>query len=257
MSVVPSEFDPAFIAEHSAPEQQMYRAENASTEPMKSVLENNPEIHFVEPRRGADWGNWEYVKGAYYDTTTGPKHEYWRDVDLPVETKDTDRLRHDFVTWGYCKVDAALSPAQVAVVRERVLDQAEGERRAKIAQKTPSGQNINACVNKGECFEGLIQQDPSIMQGGPLVEQLVTEALGAGWICTSLIGAIDEFIQCLHASRLLPGSPAGMIQLLFARLAFACSAIAPKPSGSCTAISASTLRSTSMLARFKPLISRL
>ena len=147
----------------------MYRAENSSTEPMKSVLENNPEIYFVEPKRGADWGNWEYKPGSYYDTTTGDKHEYWRDHDLPRPTKDIDRLRHDFVTWGYCMVEDALSPSQVATVQERVLAQAEGERRARIAQKTPSGQNVNCCVNKGECFEALIEQHPSIMQGGPLV----------------------------------------------------------------------------------------
>lgn len=204
MTTVPREFDPEVIAAQSAPEAQMYRAENTTTEPMKSVLENNPEIYFVEPKRGADWGNWEYRPGSYYDTTTGAKHEYWRDHDLPRETRDIAQLRDDFVTWGYCKVDGALSPAQVAVVRDRVLDQAEGERRAHIAQKTPSGQNINCCVNKGDCFELLIQQDPSIMQGGPLVEQLVTEAIGPGWICTSLIAAISlkgGVPQALHQDQ--------------------------------------------------------
>jgi len=204
VTTTPIEFTPDVIATNSSPEQQMYRAENSSTEPMKSVLENNPEIYFVEPKRGADWGTWEYRPGSYYDTTIGAKHEYWRDLDLPRETKDIERLRHDFVTWGYCKIEEALSPAQVAVVQERVLAQAEGERRAKIAQKTPSGQNINSCVNKGECFEQLIEQHPSIMQGGPLVEQLITEALGPGWICTSLIGAISlrgGVPQALHQDQ--------------------------------------------------------
>ena len=204
MTTVPAEFDPETIAANSSPDQQMYQAQNSSTEPMKSALENNPEIYFVEPKRGADWGNWEYKPGSYYDTTSGAKHEYWCHHDLPQETKDLDQLRHDFVRWGYCKIEAALSPAQVAVVQERVLAQAEGERRAKIAQKTPSGQNINACVNKGECFEQLIEQHPSIMQGGPLVEQLVTEAIGPGWICTSLIGAISlkgGVPQALHQDQ--------------------------------------------------------
>ena len=77
------------------------------------------------------------------------------------------------------------------VMRTRVLQQAEGERRARIAQRTPSGQNINCCVNKGRCFEGLIAQDPGVVQGGPLIEQLMTEALGPEWICTSLIAAIS------------------------------------------------------------------
>ena len=54
--------------------------------------------------------------------------------------------------WGYCKIEDALSAEQVANIRKRVLDQAEGERMAGIAQRTPSGQNINCCVNKGQLF---------------------------------------------------------------------------------------------------------
>ena len=159
----------------------MYRDQVGSQEPMKSVLENNPEIYFVPPQRGSDWGNWEFKPGSYYDTTTGAKHSYWKEQSLPEATKDIDQLRHDMLTWGYCKIEDALSPEQVAIMRERVLAQAEGERMAGIAQKTPSGQNINCCVNKGRCFELFIEQHPDIAQGGPLVEQLVTEALGPGW----------------------------------------------------------------------------
>ena len=201
---VPAEFDPASVAARSAPERQMYREQTHTTEPMASVMANNPEIYFVPPQRGSEWGKWEFKPGSYYDTTTGSKHPAWRDKDLPRETKDLDQLRHDLVTWGYCKVEAAMSPDQVQVVRERVLAQAEGERRAGIAQKTPSGQNINCCVNKGRCFELFIEQHPSIMQGGPLVEQLVTEALGGGWICSSLIAAISlqgGVPQALHQDQ--------------------------------------------------------
>lgn len=182
----------------------MYQAEATTSEPMASVLANNPEIYFVPPKRSAEWGQWEFKPGSYYDTTIGSKHPYWKDVDLPVATKDLDRLRKDFVEWGYCKVDGAIAPDQVAVLHERMVDQAEGERRAGIAQKTQSGQNINSCVNKGECFEALIQQDPDVVQGGPLIEQLVEEALGAGWICTSLIGAIavkGGVPQALHQDQ--------------------------------------------------------
>ena len=204
MSVLPQEFDPDVIASLSEPDMQMYRAETTSAEPMTSVLANNPEIHFVAPMRGSDWGNWEYKPGSYYDTTTGAKHPAWKDVALPQASKDIRQLRDDLVRWGYCKVDAALSPEQVAVVRERVLAQAEGERLAGIAQKTPSGQNINCCVNKGRCFELLIEQHPDITQGGPLVEQLINEALGRGWISTSLIAAISltgGVPQALHQDQ--------------------------------------------------------
>ena len=204
MKKIPKEFDPARIAAHAESAQQIYREENNSKEPMASVLANNPEIYFVPPQRRSDWGKWEFKPGSYYDTTIGSQHPYWREQDLPRPSKDIQRLRADMLRWGYCKVEDALSAEQVATVRQRVLDQAEGERLAGIAQRTPSGQNINCCVNKGRCFELFIEQHPSIAQGGPLVEQLVTEALGPGWICTSLIAAISlqgGVPQALHQDQ--------------------------------------------------------
>ena len=204
MNKIPKEFDPARIAAHAESAQQIYREENNSKEPMASVLANNPEIYFVPPQRRSDWGKWEFKPGSYYDTTIGSQHPYWRDQDLPRPSKDIQRLRADMLRWGYCKVEDALSAEQVATVRQRVLDQAEGEQLAGIAQRTPSGQNINCCVNKGRCFELFIEQHPSIAQGGPLVEQLVTEALGPGWICTSLIAAISlqgGVPQALHQDQ--------------------------------------------------------
>ena len=204
MSVIPEEFNPENIKASSGPGDQMYREEISSQEPMKSVLENNPEIYFVPPCRGKDWGNWEFKPGSYYDTTTGSKHPYWQNQDLPKATKDIVQLRKDMLRWGYCKIEQALSEEQVRIVKERVLEQAEGERLAGIAQKTPSGQNINCCVNKGRCFELLIEQHPSQVQGGALIEQLVTEALGPGWISTSLIGAISlkgGVPQALHQDQ--------------------------------------------------------
>ncbi len=204
MSSVPAEFNPANVAAQAAPDAAMYHQELSFKDPMKSVLEANPEIYFVPPKRSSEWGQWEFKPGSYYDTTIGSKHDHWKDQDLPVATKDIERLRSDMLSWGYCKIDSALSADQVAVIRQRVLEQAEGERLAGIAQKTPSGQNINCCVNKGQCFEGLIEHDPLSVQGGPLVEQLVTEALGENWICTSLIASISlqgGVPQALHQDQ--------------------------------------------------------
>ena len=204
MSEAPIEFDPAHIETRSAPQVQMYHAEVTSQEPMKSVLENNPEIHFVPPKRGAEWGTWTFQPGAYYDTTTGAKHAYWKTLALPQPTKDIQQLRDDLLKWGYCKVEDALTAEQIQVIRTRVLEQAEGERRAGIAQKTPSGQNINCCINKGQCFENLIEQHLCMVQGGPLIEQLLTEAIGTDWITSSLIAAISlkgGVPQALHQDQ--------------------------------------------------------
>ena len=202
---LPPEFAPENVAARSGPEQQMYREEKALlAEPMKSFLENNPEVYFVPPQRGKEWGQWEYRPGSYYDTTIADKHPYWRDKGLPQPSKDIDQLRRDFTTWGYCKIEDAIRPEAVEAIQQRVLEQAEGERLAGIAQKTPSGQNINCCVNKGEVFGLLIEQHPSVVQGAAVVEQLLTEAMGPDWISTSLIGAISlegGVPQALHQDQ--------------------------------------------------------
>jgi hypothetical protein len=95
MRSIPAEFDPAYIAAKSNPESQMYHAELASKDPMPSVLENNPEIYFVPPKRSNEWGQWEFKPGSYYDSTIGAKHPHWQDEDLPKATKDIERLRSD------------------------------------------------------------------------------------------------------------------------------------------------------------------
>ena len=204
MSSIPAEFEPADVAIKSTTDKHMYRAELAAKDPMPSVLDANPEIHFVPPKRSSEWGQWDFKPGSYYDTTVGAKHPYWKDKDLPVATKDIQRLRSDMLTWGYCKIENAVSAEHIAVLHQRIVEQAEGERLAGIAQKTPSGQNINCCVNKGRCFEALIEQHPGTVQGGALVEQIVTEALGENWISNSLIASISlkgGVPQALHQDQ--------------------------------------------------------
>ena len=44
MSSVPEEFNPDHIAANAAADSHMYREQVHSQEPMKSMLENNPEI---------------------------------------------------------------------------------------------------------------------------------------------------------------------------------------------------------------------
>lgn len=198
------EFDPAYVASQSAPEAQIYREEVQSQEPMKSVLENNPEIYFVQQKRGSDWGKWDFKAGAYYDTTTGAKHPAWKNEILPRATRDIKQLRLDLVRWGYCVIKDAIVPARVAILRERVIEQADGERRAGVAFKTMSGQNVHTCINKGACFADLIETSPETVQASAVVEQLINEALGPSWICTSLIAAISTLggaPQALHQDQ--------------------------------------------------------
>ena len=69
--------------------------------------------------------------------------DYAQNLLLLKPTKDINRLRNDLVTWGFCYIEDAVSKEVVQKIRQRVMEQAEGERLAGIAQRTPSGQNIN------------------------------------------------------------------------------------------------------------------
>ena len=51
MSPVPVEFDPVHVAANAATDRHMYHDELTSKDPMHSVLEANPEIYFVPPKR--------------------------------------------------------------------------------------------------------------------------------------------------------------------------------------------------------------
>ena len=59
MSSVPVEFDPVHVAANAAADLPMYRDELASKDPMHSVLDANPEIYFVPPKRSSEWGQWD------------------------------------------------------------------------------------------------------------------------------------------------------------------------------------------------------
>ena len=201
---IPTEFTAAHIQANADSSEYLFREFLRSGEPFKSMLANNPWLEPPNLKRPLQWG-----QGQYWDTTVARKHPYWKEVALPQPTKNIIQLRADFLQWGYCLIEDALSTEQCQAFLARLLEQAEGERQAGIDQQTPTGQYINTLINKGPMFAGCIEQDPQFVQAGPLIEQLLNESLGKGWICHSFLanGADPgRYPQGLHIDQgpLLP-----------------------------------------------------
>lgn len=179
---IPLEFTSEYVTTHSEEQLQHHRAFLRSGEPFRSMLKANPWLRPLKP------GEELFFDGTrYWDTTTADQHPYWREHVLPVPNKDIRQLRQDLHEWGYCLIEDGLSAAQCEQFVHRLRNQAEGERAAGVDQYTPSGQQINTLVNKGRCFAGCIEQHPDHVQAGPVIEQLMNETLGDGWICHSFL----------------------------------------------------------------------
>ena len=154
-------------------------------EPYKSLFANNPSMAPLAPDEPLQWG-----KGLYFDTTVGRKHPYWKDKGVPAATKDIQQLRHDLKEWGYCLVEDGLSPEQVDVLYKRLDEQAAAERKAELMQFSNALQPIWALQNKGDCLVKVMEFDPQGVQGGLLVEQIVTETLGDTWTFYSAVALL-------------------------------------------------------------------
>jgi hypothetical protein len=179
---IPAEFTADHVVANSPPEEQLFRSFLRCGEPYKSLFSNNPWLLPPEAGKPLEWGT-----GGYWDTTVARKHTYWKDFDLPTPTRDIHQMRRDFSEWGFCLIQDGMSPEQCDRFLERLLEQAEGERLAGIDQRTPSGQYVNTLINKGRLFGQCIEQDPEAVQAGVLIEQLLDETLGKGWICHSFL----------------------------------------------------------------------
>ena len=179
---IPREFTAASIAEHSPADEQLFQNFLHSGEPYTSMFRNNPWLIPPDASQPLAWGT-----GQYWDTTVARKHPHWKNFDLPHPTRDLHQMRRDFVQWGFCFIEDGLAEDQCERFLQRLLDQAEGERLAGIAQPTPSGQYINTLINKGHVFVQCIEQHPDAVQAGPLIEHFLNETLGAGWICHSFL----------------------------------------------------------------------
>ena len=179
---IPIEFTPDFIETNSAKDKQLYRDFLRSGEPYRSMMKNNPWLMPPDIKKPLKWGS-----GSYWDTTVARKHSYWRKFDLPQATKDINQMRKDIKEWGFCLIEDAMSKEQCDRFLNRLLDQAEGEKLAGVDQPTPSGQYVNTLINKGEVFAQCIEQNPAAVQAGPVIEQIMDETLGKGWICHSFL----------------------------------------------------------------------
>ena len=200
----PIEFTKEYVEENSPRDQHIYSDFLKSGEPFRSIFENNPWLMPPDIKKPLEWGT-----GMYWDTTVARKHDYWKDFDLPKATKDIKQMRADIKQWGFCLIEEAMSKAQCDNFLNRLLDQAAGEKLAGVDQPTPSGQYINTLINKGEIFAKCIEQNPDTVQAGPLIEQIMDETLGKGWICHSFLSNGSDpggYPQGLHIDQgpLLP-----------------------------------------------------
>jgi hypothetical protein len=103
-------------------------------------------------------------------------------------TLDLSRMRGDLRRWGYCLVAHALSVQQLSAMRCRLVEQAAAERQAGIglwlnaSARGSNTQFVTTLLNKGRVFEGALEFDPACVQAAPLLEQLLTEALGGDFL---------------------------------------------------------------------------
>lgn len=103
--------------------------------------------------------------------------------DLPRPTADRDRALADLDTHGYCVVENALNPARLAALRERLIEQAEGECAAGVSfHDGVANQRVWMLVNKGQVFRDLVLD--------PLTERFMGELLGPDFLLSSLTANI-------------------------------------------------------------------
>jgi hypothetical protein len=99
----------------------------------------------------------------------------------------------------------ALSPEQLAKMQRRAQDQLDGERMAGLAAWTGragGNQFIHSILNKDTpcgVFRKAFVQDPDGVQAGPVIEQLITEAIGEGFI--GAVGRKQTFFGAMFSQE--------------------------------------------------------
>ena len=198
----PPEFSPDAVASGSPPEQQLYQEFNSNAEPGASLTRQG--LAFTK-----DAGSPTHLNDddANYYNTTGSAAEFWADRGLPAPAKSIETLRGDLQRWGYCLVEDGLSEQQLSRMLRRVEEQAAGEREAGVGlylNASATGSNtqfVTTLLNKGAMFEGALEFDAAHVQAAPVLEQLLTEALGGDFLINSFQAIIAQqhgYPQALH-----------------------------------------------------------
>jgi ectoine hydroxylase-related dioxygenase (phytanoyl-CoA dioxygenase family) len=199
----PAEFAAEAVEAASSAERQLFRSFHSTAEPHASLVRQG--LTFIKDPDSPTHLN--DSPSNYYNTTDSATLEFYADEDLPQPTKQIETCRRDLSQWGFCLVEEAMSEPQRAAMLERVQDQAAGEREAGVGlwlNASATGSNtqfVTTLLNKGECFEGACEFDPAHVQAGPLLEQLLSEALGGDFLLNSfqaIIAHQDNYPQELH-----------------------------------------------------------
>lgn len=205
-SLPPEEFAISYVETHSPASAQLDTSFLRSGEPYRSLMRTG----FHAGARDGYGLKSDTPRGApatldlddtdLYYNTGGAAADYWRGVDLPQPTREIETLRRDLGDWGYCLIADALSPAQLRRMKQRVSDQAAGERLAGVAcwmgvapspgEALPRVQFVHTLINKGEQFIQCVEHDPAGVQAGPVIEQLLNETMGPDFLMSSFLAII-------------------------------------------------------------------
>jgi ectoine hydroxylase-related dioxygenase (phytanoyl-CoA dioxygenase family) len=145
-------------------------------------------------------GSMEAVMRMFNALTCAPRQPALT-TDLPKPVSDRDRALDDLKQFGYCLVEGALTGTEVQTLRSRLVDQAQGEAAAGVANfegHQGANQRVWNLINKGQCFEELLLN--------PIFEEFSTPILGRHAFCGSYqanIAGPGGKIQCLHYDQML------------------------------------------------------
>jgi ectoine hydroxylase-related dioxygenase (phytanoyl-CoA dioxygenase family) len=155
-----------------------------------------------------------------------------QDQPLPSPTTDRARAFADLDTHGFCIVADVLAPAQVAALRQRVIEQGQGEDAKGVAfHDSKANQRIWMMVNKGRMFRDLVihpfvfEMMPHLLDENFILSSLTANIARPGgepmylhtdqgyvgfWtpkpVVANILWMLDDFSDENGGTRLIPGS---------------------------------------------------